>query len=127
MRVQSRSSVHAWPQVQQHQREGLRMNHIEKRIAERVSNPDMRDLIYKRCEQVKKGVSPRKSFAVRVVRLAQQQGQMTFEADGSGVSNGETGVVVVRNGNLHTFMWRRNVQPHTAEALRVDAVTCFDD
>lgn len=103
------------------------MNHILQRISERVDNDDLARAILSRCIVVGNGSPSNRDIAVRVVALAASQGILDIGPDGTGTSNGDTGVVVVRQGRLVTFMWRRSNQPHTATALRVDAVTCFDD
>lgn len=103
------------------------MNHILARIHDRVSDDVLAQAILSRCIRLSNDLPSGRDYAVRVVALAASQGILVIGPDGTGPSNGDTGVVVVRRGTLVTFMWRRSNQPHTAIALRVDAVTCFDD
>ena len=59
--------------------------------------------------------NPKGAHAVLITKLAVLRGQLWGEQ-----SNGDTVVVIVRDGSVHTVMLRRHTQPFTREALRVD-------
>lgn len=62
-------------------------------------------------------VHPKGSYAVRCMRLAARRGQAW-----SDTSNGDSIVAIIRNGILETVMLRRDSQPWTRAALRVDSL-----
>lgn len=86
------------------------MTHIEQRLAERNISIDKAklDLIAKSCGNT--------SAAVLLGRVSNQNSGEYF------VSNGELVVLIVRHGEAKTIMFRRENQPFTCEALRVDKV-----
>jgi hypothetical protein len=63
-----------------------------------------------------------RDFAVHVLRLPQTRGEWTFNPDGTGTSNGNNVWAIIRKGRVATVMLRRDAQPSTPAAFRVDAV-----
>lgn len=96
------------------------MRHIMDRISERITDDATRAHIMSACDTKAARVPKHGSYAVLVGRVA-YQGTMTILPDGTGPSNGNLAVLIVRDGHMVTFMWRRDNQPWTPAALRVDA------
>ncbi len=63
-----------------------------------------------------------KGHAIRLYTDTKNNGSWTFNTDGSGDSNGNVLYAIIRNGNLVTIMWRREIQPATCNALRVSHI-----
>lgn len=97
------------------------MMHMRERIAQRVSDTETQAYI-ERLAIEKAHKYSTGSAAILVGRVPEAQGTLTYEADGTGISNGTMAVIIVRDGRIVTFMWRREAQPWTCEALRVDKV-----
>jgi hypothetical protein len=95
--------------------------HILVRLAERVPSEADRSMILDACMQAARHYATG-SHAVRMVKLASSQGTLDFRQDGTGTSNGNCGVLLIREGTPVTFLWRREAQPHTPSAYRVDKV-----
>lgn len=102
----------------------MNTQHMLERIALRVQDPTERDNLVSFIGRVVSSLGS-ESCAVRVIRLPESRGSLTYTEDGTGDSNGNCGVVVVRDGRVVTFMWRRDHQPHTAEQYRVERVRCL--
>ena len=63
-----------------------------------------------------------KGYALRLYVDTKSNGRMTFNADGTGESNGNVLYAIVRNGSVFTVMWRRDSQPATNQSLRVSHI-----
>ena len=99
----------------------MRTAHILARLAERVPDPNEQTLIVKACMDAAAHYNAG-THAIRMLKLTSTRGTLTYESDGTGQSNGNCGVLIVKDGSLVTFMWRREHQPHTPEAYRVEKV-----
>ena len=92
-------------------------HHARARIAERVSDPSIVSAIAARLDRFASR-NPTGSIAYRVGRV---DGAMVGRA-WSDESNGNTLWAIVRNGTVETCMWRRDTQPATRAAFRVDNI-----
>ena len=65
-------------------------------------------------------IRPDKSYAIMVARVETPRGTFTINPDGTGPSNGTDLYAIVRNNTVVTVMWRRQAQPVTPDAFRVE-------
>jgi hypothetical protein len=96
--------------------------HIMTRIAQRVDDNATQRAILASCERWAARVDASMTHAIIIGRVPVARGRMTFEDDGRGISNGTVAVLIVKDGRMVTLFWRREAQPFTREALRVDNV-----
>lgn len=99
----------------------MNTQHASERIAERLE-PGASWTIARAIEQLAATTDPRRSYAVMVYRDTQPHGTFRIDADGTGPSNGTDLWAVIRNRTIVTVMWRREAQPATPEAFRVDVI-----
>lgn len=99
----------------------MNSQHVLERIRERIDDDNLARVIFERAlssaARLQSG-----SHAVYVHRSRSFIGDNLSDYHDRTVSNGTLGVAIVRDGNIVTFMWRRDNQPATPDALRVDRV-----
>jgi hypothetical protein len=91
--------------------------HVKDRLRARIESPALATEVMRRA--IKATASyPKGSAAVRLWRDTARH----YAGDGS---NGECIVLIIRDGVGVTVMFRRDSQPMTRDALRVDATACY--
>ena len=94
----------------------LVMTHIEQRISERITDENVAAHIYRTCVDKASRLPKTGSYAVLIGRVS------FVGTPWSDASNGNLAVLIVREGRMVTFMYRRDTQPWEPAALSVDAV-----
>lgn len=97
------------------------MTHAEQRLAERMT-PAEATVLGAAITRLAATLDPRLDYAVHIGRLTETRGSWTFEPDGSGTSNGNSIWAIIRHGRIATVMYRRDAQPSTKQAFRVDVI-----
>ncbi len=102
--------------------------HAFERINERVNDADTSSALFTIAVNAARSLKDHnkshacKGHAIRLFTDTKNNGHWTFNADGSGDSNGNVLYAIVRGGNLVTIFWRREIQPATLDALRVSHI-----
>jgi len=97
--------------------------HILERISQRVTDNHVANMILATAVDKAARYGMRGTdVAIIVGRTATPNGTLTYCADGTGESNGTLFVIIVRDTRIVTAMWRREAQPWTTAALRVDKI-----
>lgn len=101
----------------------MNTEHAAARIAERLA-PGEAFTLARAIETLAQSPYMRadKSYAVMVARVETPRGTFTIHPDGTGPSNGTDLYAIIRNRTIVTVMWRRQAQPVTPDAFRVDVV-----
>lgn len=99
----------------------MNTQHASERIAERLS-PSESDTLASAIERMARSMPDSRGYAVMVTRVDVPRGTFTINADGTGPSNGTDLYAIIRNRTVVTVMWRRQAQPVTPDAFRVDIV-----
>jgi hypothetical protein len=92
------------------------LDRIRERITDDAMATDVLRLAIAKCHKY----GGNDSVAIIVGRVPNNVGHLTINPDGTGESNGNTFVIVVRQHNIVTSFWRRDTQPWTTDALRVN-------
>src|SRR5574339_244291 len=95
--------------------------HYVERLTERMA-PGEAEVLARAIEKLTAKLDKSLDYAIHVARLPEHRGSWTFEPDGTGTSNGNNIWAIIRHGRIATVMYRRDAQPSTKQAFRVDVV-----
>ena len=97
------------------------MSHYIERLQERMTPAEASALVAA-VAKLARTLDESLDYAVHIMRLPDYRGSWTIDPDGSGISNGNNVWAIIRHGRVATVMLRRDAQPSTKEAFRVDRV-----
>lgn len=100
----------------------MNTQHASERIAERLDSGASFTLARAIEALARTACRPERSYAVLVYRDNASHGTFTIDPDGTGPSNGTDLWAIIRNQTVVTVMWRREAQPATPDAFRVDVI-----
>lgn len=95
--------------------------HYIDRLRERMTDHEASVLV-SAIGNLAKTLDTSRDYAIHIMRLPETRGHWTFNSDGTGESNGSNVWAIIRKGRVATVMYRRDAQPSTREAFRVDTV-----